>query len=190
MLNIPKDNLNKIIYAQLNINSIPKKFDSLADTIKDNIDVLMISETKVDDSFPDGPFFFDGFETPFRLNRDTNGGGIMLIIRNHIPIKLASTDDKPIESFYVNLNFQNKKWLLNCSYNPKHSSIESHLPCFYNSIHSLSSKYDNVILLSDFNLCIKDSSMKILCKTYKLQNLIKEQTCLKNPENTTRMDFT
>ena len=32
--------------------------------------------------------------------------------------------------------------------------------------------------------------MKILCETYKLQNLMKEQICFKKPENTTRMDFT
>ena len=51
---IRKDNLNKLIFAHLNINSIRNKFDSLADIIKDNIDILMISETKVDDSFPDG----------------------------------------------------------------------------------------------------------------------------------------
>ena len=27
--------------------------------LKDNVDVLMISETKIDDSFPDGKFTFD-----------------------------------------------------------------------------------------------------------------------------------
>ena len=51
----------------------------------------------------------------------------MLFIRNNMSTKVISTDDRPIESFYVELNFRNKKWLLNCSYNPKHSSIESHL---------------------------------------------------------------
>ena len=52
------------------------KFDSLADIIKDNIETLMISETKVKDSFPDGQFSLDGFGTPFRLNRNRNGGGV------------------------------------------------------------------------------------------------------------------
>ena len=75
---IRKDNLNKLIFAHLNINSIRNKFDSLADIIKDNIDILMISETKVDNSVPDGQFFLDGFGTPFRLDRNRNGGGIML----------------------------------------------------------------------------------------------------------------
>ena len=50
---IRKDNLNKLIFTHLNINSIRTKFD--------NIDILMISETEVDDSFPDGQFFFRWF---------------------------------------------------------------------------------------------------------------------------------
>ena len=85
----------------------------------------MISETKVDDSFPDGQSFLDGFGTPFRLDWNRNGRGIMLFIRNDIPANVVSTVDRPIESFYVELNFRKKKWL--CSYNPKHSSIESHI---------------------------------------------------------------
>ena len=83
----------------------------------------MISETKVDESFPDGPFFLNGFGTPFRLDRNRNVGGIILFIRNDIPAKVVSTDDRPMESFYIELNFRKKKWLLNCSYNPKHTSL-------------------------------------------------------------------
>ena len=51
---IRKNNLNKLIFAHLNVNSVQNKLDSLAHIIKDNIDILMISETKADDSFPDG----------------------------------------------------------------------------------------------------------------------------------------
>ena len=99
------NNLNKLIFAYLNINSIRNKSGSLADIIKDNTDILMIPETKVDNSFPDGQFFLDGFGTPFRLDRHRNGGDIVLFIRNDIPAKVISTDDRPIESFYVELNF-------------------------------------------------------------------------------------
>ena len=143
----------------------------------------MISETKVDDSFPHGQFFLDGFGTPFRQDQNGNGGGIMLFIRNDIPAKVVSTDDRPIESFYVELNFRNKKWLLNCSYNPKHTSVESHLDSLSKSIDSLSSKYDNFILLGDFNSCMEDSPMKTFGEIYKLRNLIKKPTCFKNPES-------
>ena len=66
----------------------------MVDIIKENIDILMISETKVDDSFPNG-----------QLNLNRNDGGIMLSIRNNISAKVVSTDDRPIKSFYVELNF-------------------------------------------------------------------------------------
>ena len=48
----------------------------------------------------------------------------MLFIRNDIPAKVVSTDDRPTERFYVELIFRKKKWLLNCSYNPERNSIE------------------------------------------------------------------
>ena len=103
----------------------------------------MISETKGDNSFPDGEFSLDGFGTPFRLDRNRNGGGIMLFIRNDIPAKVVFTDSRPRERFYVELNFRKKKWLLICSYKPKHGSIESHLESLSKSIDSLLSKQDN-----------------------------------------------
>ena len=42
------------------------------------IDILMITETKLDDSFSVSQFGIDGFSTPFRLDRNKNGGGILL----------------------------------------------------------------------------------------------------------------
>ena len=54
-----------------------KKFESLSTQVKGNIDVLMVSETKTDDTFPVGNLFINGFSTPYRLDRDSNGGGIM-----------------------------------------------------------------------------------------------------------------
>ena len=93
------------------------------------------------------------------------------------------------ESFYVELNFRKKKWLLNCSYNPKYSSIELHLDSLSKSIDSLSSKYGNFILLGDFNSCMEDSSMKTFGEIYTLRNLIKEPTCSKNPENPRCIDL-
>ena len=59
----------------------------------------MISEIKVNHSFSVGQFLSEGFGTPFRLDRNRNSGGIMLFIRNDIPAKAFSTDDKSIKSF-------------------------------------------------------------------------------------------
>ena len=127
----------------------------------------MTSEPKADDSFPDGQFFLDGFGTPFCLDRKRNGGGIMLFIRNDIRVKVISTEDRHIESFYVELTFRKEKWLLICSYNPKHSNIESHLISRSKTIDSLSSKYDNFIFLGDFDFCMEGSPMKTFGEIYK-----------------------
>ena len=40
----------------------------------------MISETKIDDSFPIDNFVIDGYSTPYRLNRNSCVGGILLYI--------------------------------------------------------------------------------------------------------------
>lgn len=46
------DNRNKLVFEHLNINMICKKFKLLSEQVKRNIDVLMISGTKFNDSFP------------------------------------------------------------------------------------------------------------------------------------------
>ena len=63
-------NLNIIVVGYLNINSIRNKFDFLAHQVKGNIDILMISETKLDESFPAGQFLLIGYSVPFRFNRN------------------------------------------------------------------------------------------------------------------------
>ena len=85
----------------------------------------MISETKLGESFRKGNSLIDGFSSPYRLDRDSKGGGIMLYVREDIPSNLISFEDKPIESFFIELNMQNTKLLINCSYNPHKNDIKS-----------------------------------------------------------------
>ena len=44
-------------------------------------------------------------------------------------------------------------------------------------------KYENFLLLCDFNSEVSENAMKEFCDTYNLTNLIKEPTCFKNPLN-------
>ena len=120
-------NLYKIVIGYLNINSLRNKFDFLVTQVKGYIDILMISETKLDESFSIGQFLIDGYSVPFRLDRNENGGGILLYVRDGIPSKLLSMNSN-IEDFFEEINLHNKeRWLLSCSYNPKRSQISSHL---------------------------------------------------------------
>ena len=66
-------NYNRIVIAHLNINSIRNKFDALREMIIDNIDILIITETKIDESFPPSQFQIDGYKLPFRMDRTSDG---------------------------------------------------------------------------------------------------------------------
>ena len=67
-------NRNKIIIAHLNINSIRIKFGMLSLLFHGVIDILMICETKISDSFPTEQFIIEGCSTIYRLDRNDRGG--------------------------------------------------------------------------------------------------------------------
>ena len=46
--NIRLAKVNRLICAQLNINSIRNKFESLKEIVSTNVDILLICETKLD----------------------------------------------------------------------------------------------------------------------------------------------
>ena len=56
-----------------------------------------------------------GFGTPYSLDRNSNGRGLMLFVREDISSNLVEGEGKTIEGFYLELNLRNDKWLLNCS---------------------------------------------------------------------------
>ena len=109
LVNIRRKNINRLISAQLNINSLRNKFGSLQHIINKNIDVLLLSETKIDSSFPSVQVHLESYATPYRL--DINSGGILLFIREDITSKLLTTD-LSMEGFFVEIRLRKKKWLL------------------------------------------------------------------------------
>ena len=52
---------DRLILGHVNINSIRNKFDALTYIIGNNIDIILISETKIDDTFPAAQFFHQRF---------------------------------------------------------------------------------------------------------------------------------
>ena len=94
--------MNRLVISHLNINSLRNKFDSLKLLIvKNSLDVFMISDTKLDKTFPEGQFLMDGFTPPYRMAKNTNGCGIALYVRENAPSRqiLFKNDDKDIEHF-------------------------------------------------------------------------------------------
>lgn len=183
-------NPNRIIIGHLNINSIRNKFDQLKYLINDTMDILLISETKLNNSFPENQFLIEGYSRPYRLDRTEKGGGIILYIREHIPSRKINVDFLPkIEGFFIEINLKKAKWLLLCSYNPHKKMIQDHVNAISRQYDSLSEKYENFLLLGDLNSEVSEDSMQDFCDVYNLKSLVKVPTCFKNPENPSCIDL-
>ena len=184
-------NANRFIIGHLNVNSLRNKLQILEELIKDKIDIFLISETKLDSSFPSGQFVIKGYSISFRLYRNQNGRGLLLYVREDIPCKTLKeyTPEKPIENLFVEINLRSRKWLLSCSYNRKANLIADHLHCVGRGIGFYSSKYDNSIVLGDLNTEVSNSFMEQFCASYNLKCLIKEPTCFKSVDNPSFIDL-
>ena len=74
--NLRLSNANRVIIDNLYINSLPNKFDQLKEIVPEYIDILVITETKLDDTFPNVQFLVPGFSKPLRLDRNTIGAEV------------------------------------------------------------------------------------------------------------------
>ena len=268
------NNVNRISIGHININSLRNKFDALTEIIKNNIDILMISETKIDDSFPLNQFIIGGYASPFRIDRSSEGGGIIVYVREDIPSKPFSIDrssegggiivyvredipskpfsidrssegggiivyvredipskpfsidrssegggiivyvreDIPLKPFsidrssegggiivyvredipskrsedspfpkeyegmFIELNLRSNKWLFFGGYNNQKENISCFLKEIREMLNIYTVKYENILLLGDFNSEVGEHEMSEFCQDYNLKNLIKEPT--------------
>ena len=102
--------------GHFNINSVKNKFEALTYIIDNNIDLLLISETKLDESLPTAQFQMKGFSVPYRYDRNRKGAGLYMYIREDIQSTLLISKSKcNIETLSVAVNLRKRKWFLNCS---------------------------------------------------------------------------
>ena len=78
-------NINRLITGDININSIRNKFEMLSNSIKGNLNILMISEIKSGLTFPSNQFTIEGYTAPIRFDRNGRGRGVLLYIWECIP---------------------------------------------------------------------------------------------------------
>ena len=136
--------VHRLVVVHINTNSVRNKFDLLSEQIPRNVDMLMICETKTEDSFPNVQFQI----LPFRFDRDKNVGSIMIFIREDIPTKLLLIDKS-------NERLIRTKWLINYCYNLHRSRITSHLQFLSKKLDLYSSDFGNAIVLRDFSATLE-----------------------------------
>ena len=122
--NLRLRNITEVIIGNLNFNSFPNKFDQSREIVPKYVDVLVITETKLYDTFLMSQFFVTGFTVPYRLDRNRNRSGIMIFTCDDIPSRVLTKHVFPdnIEGLFIELNFRKAKWLLFGTYHPSSQS--------------------------------------------------------------------
>lgn len=183
-------NINNLIVGCLNINSIQNKFDQLRVFLGNDVDILVLIETKIDASFPTNQFCLPGYCKPFRHDRNIHGGGILIYVKEGIPCKPlekhATPDD--MEGIFIELNFRKSKWLFGGIYSPKQSD-NYFFEFLGNTLDKYGQIYDNFLVAGDFNTEETAPVLSKFLKDYDAENLVKEKTCFKSLINPTCIDL-
>ena len=66
------------------------KFSRLQQNVLSKTDILVLSKTKTDDSFPDSQFFTEDFKM-YRKERTKTGGGLLLYVNENLPGKIIDS---------------------------------------------------------------------------------------------------
>ena len=90
-VNQDKKTSNKLLIGKVNITSICSKFDQTKCLLKGKVDILTITESKLDSSFTATQFLIDCYSKPFRFDRSRNAVGVLLYVREDIVCRELQT---------------------------------------------------------------------------------------------------
>ena len=161
------------------------KFSSVVELVKDNIDVLLISETKIDSSFPSEQLAIDNYKI-FRRDRNCFGGDLMFYVNENIPCRELSPEqnDSNVEVISLEITLRNRKWLLIDLYKPPGQKEKGFLENLNSILNKCISKYENMILIGDFNSSVKNKHRADFTTLFNLESLIKSPTCFQSSKPT------
>ena len=113
-------NSKNLILGHRNFNSRRNKFEAYLK----HIDIFLISEKKIDSSFPNSQFSINGYMM-FPRNKNCFGGGLGLYVKDSTESKQLNLhkENIDIEAVYLEINIRKRKWLRIGTYKPPSQTI-------------------------------------------------------------------
>ena len=181
---------NNMIIGHLNVNSLNLKFKEVKDLIvRCKFEVMVLTETKLDDSYRDALFEIDNYDM-YRQDKRSNSGGIMIYVSKILPSTLGNINnfDDDIECVSVEITCNETKLMVLGMYKNPKMNPNVFKVYFEKSCEEVLEKYENVIIIGDLNFnMLQDNVLSQMCPPYNLTNIIKEPTCFKS-NNATLID--
>ena len=102
------------------------------------MDILCISETKIEDSFPKSQFSLSGYkQPPFRLDISDKSEGLLTFENSDLPSRQLSIDlPSDIQILPIEINLRKCKWLLVSVYRPPKQNCKYFLDKLLNAFYS------------------------------------------------------
>ena len=148
----------------------------------------------MDNSFLKNTFHIDGFKKPYRKDRNGDGGGVIIYVREDIPSQEKEHNlQANVEAILVEINLRKSKFLLIGAYHSTHevhgTSDDVFLRNMSNVIDRYSSSYEKFLLVGDLNMQEGDIHLDNFLGEFRAKNLVKEPTCYKNQSNPSCVDL-
>ena len=150
-----------IILSYINVNSIRNKLDDLKVLLGKSLDIISISETKLDETFPTEQFAIEGVNKSYRLDITSNSGGLLFYVKADLPSKLISFYNFPdeIQCIPIEFNISTKKYALLSIYRPLNQNINFFLDKLSEALDIYSKHYENICIFGDFNATLENNVM-------------------------------
>ena len=188
-----KDHPKNFIFAHININHFRNKFIEIAPWLYDNIvDLLAISETKLDKSFPSCQFKVMNYSM-YRCDRDGNGGGLICYVKSSIPHR-ERTDlcyrDNGMESMVLEISLRKEKWFFIIVYRPPSVNVRFLNEALEKMCETCQSQGKSLFIMGDINVDLLKCTTPVsdIIDVFGMKNLIKGPTCFKSISNPTLVD--
>ena len=155
-------NINNFNIVHYNINSITAddRLDQLSNICRTlNLSVLVITESKLDQTVPTNLITIPGYHEPVRRDRDINGrngGGVLIYIAEYLVFQQRTNLQSSLfEHIWVDVTYKNVIFSINALYRPPSETVNSHMQ-FIETCNELLSKLQShkatyKIVTSDLN---------------------------------------
>ena len=126
-----------------------------------NIDIVVVTESKLDSSFPSQLFAMDVY-IQFRADRNADVGRVLIYVRQDIPCREINchSPEKNFEGIFLEINLRKTKWLIFGGYNNMKSNINAFFRNLGQVLEHNMCRLENFLLIGDFNSEITEIEMK------------------------------
>ena len=181
------------LFGFLNINSLRNKIIDLREAVRElSLDYFVLSETKLDDSFPSAQFTIGDYEIRGRKDRNKHGGGLIEYVKMEILCKrLKEYEPKEIESICSEITISKKKWFCISIYRPPDYNNLKKIFCELTlTLNKASRNYDSFMIMGDFNIDINSLGNRCqlldeFCDLFYLSYLVKTPICFTSTHKST-----